>query len=236
MWRCYLTRSCFPSALLLLLLTCGPTSDAAAADSPDPAQPNPTKTADQVDRLLAAETGSPTTGSPTTGSPAQTIPVAADEVYLRRVFLDLVGQPPTVDDVLAFSFDTDPHKRAKIVEQLLQDDGYGENWAHYWRDVLMYRRTDERALLVTGAVERFLTEELNRNTPWDKIATAFITSTGDARERGDTALIMAQFGKPEDVVAEISRIFMGIQIQCAQCHDHPTDRWKREQFHELAAF
>ena len=56
------------------------------------------------------------------------------------------------------------------------------------------------------------------------------------REEGATALIMAQMGNPEDTTAEISRIFMGIQIQCAQCHDHPTDRWKREQFHELAAF
>src|SRR5690606_16353201 len=71
---------------------------------------------------------------------------------------------------------------------------------------------------------------------WDKIAHEFITATGDVVEEGPAALIMAQMGNAEDTTAEMSRIFLGIQIQCAQCHDHPTDRWKREQFHELAAF
>ena len=216
MRRCLPIRSCFLSVLLISAVTGGHASGAPDAD----------ETAYEVDRLLATETAVP--DRPT--------PLTADEVYLRRVFLDLVGQPPTTDDVLAFSFSTESRKRAKIVEQLLQDDGYGKNWANYWRDVLLYRRTDERALLVTSAVERHLADELNKNVAWDKIATSFVTASGDASERGDTALIMAQFGKPEDVVAEISRIFMGIQIQCAQCHDHPTDRWKREQFHQLAAF
>ena len=69
-----------------------------------------------------------------------------------------------------------------------------------------------------------------------QIARAFITATGDVRENGSTAIIMAQMGETSDMTAEVSRIFLGIQIQCAQCHDHPTDRWKRTQFHELAAF
>ncbi len=72
--------------------------------------------------------------------------------------------------------------------------------------------------------------------PWDKIARAFITASGDFRENGATGIIAAQFGQAADVTAEISRIFLGIEIQCANCHNHPTDRWKRTQFHELAAF
>src|SRR5262249_4593703 len=82
----------------------------------------------------------------------------------------------------------------------------------------------------------FLANEFNGQPHWDQIARAFITATGDIRENGATGLIMAQMASTEDTTAEISRIFMGIQIQCAQCHNHPTDRWKREQFHELAAF
>src|SRR5262249_23947659 len=72
--------------------------------------------------------------------------------------------------------------------------------------------------------------------PWSQLATEMITAEGDALEKGECGLIVAQQGQPEEVVAEVSRIFMGVQIQCAQCHDHPWDRWKREQFHELAAF
>ncbi len=81
-----------------------------------------------------------------------------------------------------------------------------------------------------------LTEKFNENESWAKIAAEFITATGDVRQNGETAIEMAQEGRTEETTAEISRIFLGIQIQCAQCHDHKTDRWKREQFHEFAAF
>jgi hypothetical protein len=100
----------------------------------------------------------------------------------------------------------------------------------------MYRKSEERAGIVAGALEAYLTESFNKNKPWSEIATDFITASGSATENGACALIMAQQGQPEETVAEVSRIFLGVQIQCAQCHDHPTDRWKREQFHELAAF
>jgi hypothetical protein len=123
-----------------------------------------------------------------------------------------------------------------MVRGLLDDASYGENWAKYWRDVVLYRRSENRALLVAPTLTRYLAEQFNQNVPWDQIAASFVTARGDVRQRGDTAIIMAQAGRPEETVAEISRIFLGIQIQCAQCHDHFTDRWTREQFHELAAF
>jgi hypothetical protein len=95
---------------------------------------------------------------------------------------------------------------------------------------------EERAAIVANPLVVELTEKLNENVSWDKIASEFITATGDVRENGATAIIMAQDGRTEETTAELSRIFLGIQIQCSQCHDHPYDRWKREQFHELAAF
>jgi len=190
-----------------------------------PAQSTATDVARQVDQLIAEEIGGE--------SAAQ---ISSDEVFLRRAFLDLVGEPPTSNDLLAFSLDTRADKRAKLVKQLLADDGYGTNWGRYWRDVIMFRRTEDRAILSQPALEEFLVTEFNANTPWNSIARQLITATGNVRENGQTGLIMAQGGRPEDTVAEISRIFMGIQIQCAQCHDHPTDRWTREQFHQLVAF
>ena len=101
--------------------------------------------------------------------------------------------------------------------------------------MIIYRRSDDRSLLSFGAPERFLAEQLNQNTPWDKLVQSFLNATGNISEHGETALF-AQVADPSNVAAEVSRIFMGVQISSPQCHDHPTDRWKRQQFHEFAAF
>ncbi len=185
--------------------------------------------AKHVDQLLAEELY---------GGDASAVPVkqAGDEVFLRRLTLDLVGVPPTPEEITAFALDPSADKRDRAVQRLLADERFGKNWARYWRDVIMYRRTEERALLASGTLEEYLTDAFNDNPHWDQIARDFITASGNIQEVGATAIAMAQMGNAEDTTAEVSRIFMGIQIQCAQCHDHPTDRWKREQFHELAAF
>ncbi len=188
---------------------------------------DPHKVAQQVDMLLAEELATRST------APAR---VADDTVFMRRVYLDLIGKPPSPEEVLAFAADASSDKKERLVEKLLADPNFGRNWAAYWRDVILYRRTEERALLVANPLMEFLTETFNQNTPWNEIATQFLTAKGDIQTNGATALIMAQGGKPEEIVAEVSRIFLGIQIQCAQCHDHPSERWKREQFHQLAAF
>jgi hypothetical protein len=191
------------------------------------AAPKVSDTAQQIDQLLAEETG---------GKEIQRAPLCDDETFLRRAFLDLLGRPATQEDLLAFCLDPNPTKRQELIVQLLADQEFGSNWARYWRDVVMYRRTEDRALLGAASFTSFLTKQINENKPWSDTARKMITATGDVRENGDTGLIVAQAGMPEDVTSEVSRIFLGIQIQCAQCHDHPTDRWKREQFHHLAAF
>jgi len=169
-------------------------------------------------------------------SPAQPAGMADDETYLRRATMDLIGRPPTPKEITEFALDPSADKRARVVERLLQRPEFGENWGRYWRDVIDFRRADDRALLGAQAIESYLTEQFNKNTPWDQTARSFITATGDVRENGATGIIFAQNGETADITSEVARIFMGIQIQCAQCHDHPTDRWKRNQFHELAAF
>ncbi len=192
---------------------------------------DPQATARQVDELLASESF-----GGAEQPDAATAPQAGDQTMLRRLALDLVGQPPTPDEITAYALDTSPDKQSAAVERLLADKSFGQNWAYYWRDVIMYRRSEERALQVNPALIKFLTAEFNGRPHWDQIARQFIIATGDIQQAGATAIIMAQMGVAEDTTAEVSRIFMGIQIQCAQCHNHPTDRWQREQFHELAAF
>ncbi len=186
--------------------------------------PSPEHVAGQIDRSLVAELGH------------RWQPAADETTMLRRVFLDLVGQPPTPDDILAYLADDDPARLQRTIDRLLDDRDFGINWARYWRDVILMRKSEQRAFVVEPALEEFLSEAFNENRDWRQIASAFITAVGDVQLNGATAIIMAQGGKPEGTVAEISRIFCGVQIQCAQCHDHPTDRWTREQFHQLAAF
>jgi hypothetical protein len=181
----------------------------------------------EVDRLLEQETAIPT---------AKAAAAVDDETFLRRVSLDLIGQPPTPEETTLFVLDTDPDKRAATVERLLADRRFGENWGRYWRDVIFFRRTEDRALIGSDLCATYLSEQLNKNVSWDRVATALVTAEGEVMENGATALFFAHRGEPEAVVAEATRIFNGIQISCAQCHDHPTDRWKRDEFHRMAAF
>lgn len=167
---------------------------------------------------------------------ASPVPPVTDEVFLRRVYLDTVGQNPKPSDISAFLLDPDEDKRGKLIEKLLADERFGRNWSRYWRDVILFRKTEDRAQIIAKPLAEYFETQLNANAPWSKIATDLITASGDALENGACGLIIAQQGQPEDTVAEISRIFLGVQISCAQCHDHPTDRWKREEFHQLAAF
>jgi hypothetical protein len=163
-------------------------------------------------------------------------PITADQPFLRRVYLDLVGQLPTPGEITAFCLDASPDKRTRLIARLLADERFGRNWGRYWRDVILYRRSADQALIVSGALEKYLVEQFNGRPRWNEMARAFLTAQGEAAEKGETGLFMAHLAAPVEVAAETSRIFLGIQIQCAQCHDHPTDRWKRQQFHEFVAF
>jgi hypothetical protein len=192
-----------------------------------PEKPTTAQAARQIDELIAAEVFTKDT---------KLAPKIDDATYLRRVWLDIVGDIPTPEHVTAFVLDPAKDKRERVVNELLEDPQYGQNWARYWRDVILSRRLEDRAQIVANALVTDLTERFNKNERWNKIAAQFITATGDVRENGTTAILMAQDARAEETTAEMSRIFLGIQIQCCQCHNHPYDRWKREQFHEFAAF
>lgn len=159
-----------------------------------------------------------------------------DEDFLRRVSFDIAGTIPTAKEVTLFGLDPDPSQRAKVVEQLLATDDYALNWARYWRDVLFLRATNERARVMARTFEDWMAKLLAANTGWDDITRSLITGKGEISEHGETALIFIHEANPEEIAGEVSRIFLGIQMQCANCHDHPTDKWTRDQFHSLAAF
>ena len=164
------------------------------------------------------------------------VPACDDAMYLRRVMFDIVGRPATPGEITAFGLNPSDSRRSQIVETLLGSDQYGQNWARYWRDALFRRATNQRAGIVRPAFGDWMASELNSGKHWDKIVEQLITATGPVNNNGATALIFAHEGVAEEIAAEASRLFLGIQIQCANCHDHPWDSWKREQFHQFTAF
>ncbi len=161
---------------------------------------------------------------------------ARDEDFLRRVALDLAGRIPSPQELAEFQKAAETDKRTVLIDKLLESEDYSKTWASYWREVVFSRATEAKSRRSRGVFQQWMTEQLQDNRPWDEMTTDLLTATGDTQEVGSTGFLFAHGGDPAELAGETSRIFLGIQIQCANCHDHPYDQWKREDFHEFAAF
>jgi hypothetical protein len=175
-------------------------------------------------------------------------PIANDELFLRRVSLDLTGTFPSRERIKSFAVETDPKKRERLVAELLETDAYARKWARYWRSVVFHDSAANRNTINPQAFEDWLFAEFKQGTPWDRIVAEMISASptrvngkrpqdnGWQQDYGPNNFILACERKPEIIASQTARIFMGISVGCAECHDHPFDQWKREQFHEMAAF
>lgn len=190
-------------------------------------KPIATSSAQKIDRLIEADLEK---------AGVKPAPLVNDDTFLRRAYLDLTGTIPTPNQVTDFALDPDPNKRGKLVDKLLKTEGYADIWASYWREVIFSRATEARSRSMQDIFESWMRDQLSQNVSWDKITTELLTATGSTREDGDLALIFAHTGEAEEIAAETARIFLGIQIQCANCHNHPYEKWTREDFHQFAAF
>jgi hypothetical protein len=167
-----------------------------------------------------------------------------DEQFMRRVFIDLTGKLPMPADITEFVADKSPNKRAKIIDKLLEDDDFAKHWGQYWRTVITTRATiDFRLIQVVPQFERWMTAQYKANKSWAAITREQLTAGGkilyrEPDQNAQAFFLLSRRGADSvtEIAAETSRIFLGIQIQCAQCHDHPSDVWKRQQFHEFAAY
>jgi hypothetical protein len=184
-------------------------------------------TSQELDRMLLSQLGSRAGG---------VAPLASDERFVRRVHLDATGKLPESGAVTAFVADKDPKKRAKLIETLMNGKDFGRHWARYWRNVILYDTQANPQKISPKVLEDWLADEFEKNVGWDVITAILVSAEGKKMEYGPDNFSLAEEGKPERLAAQTARIFMGINIQCAECHNHPFDKWKREQFHELAAF
>lgn len=162
--------------------------------------------------------------------------LADDETFLRRVSLDLTGKLPAPEEIRTFVADPTADKRARLIDRLLASEAHAVNWGRYWRDVLTYHTPASGNYLRWQLFDAWMVEQVRRNRPWNETVTALVTATGLNDECAPVNYLTAHFGNPVEVAATTSRVFLGVQLQCAECHDAKTEAWKREQFHELVAF
>ena len=151
-----------------------------------------------------------------------------DREFLRRVTLDLAGRIPSLDELDRFLAAPD---RNAVIDRLLDDDAFNRTFAEIWTAFLVgYARDDETDREV---LQQWLYDQLKRNTPYDEIARQLITARGISTIDGPTNFILAHRDNP---AVKIGRIFLGVRLDCAQCHDHPFDRWTQEDHAAMARF
>ncbi len=162
----------------------------------------------------------------------------SDEEFLRRAYIDTTGLIPTADEARAFLDDKDPAKREKLVDRLLNSQGYVDYWTLKWSDLL---RNNQQAKKDKGiqVYYRWIRDSVRDNKPWDRFAKELITATGSAYRSGPANWYnTGEFGGdyPLLMASATSQVFLGIRIDCARCHNHPFEAWSQMDYYGLAAF
>jgi hypothetical protein len=174
---------------------------------------------------------------------------ADDAEFLRRVYLDVTGRIPSVSEARTFLKDTRPDKRRRLVDQLLSSPSYVNHSTNIWRSLWMAEaNTSFIGRYLTPGFEVWLRQELAKNAGYDQMVREILTTPisqdsmnafnfyGNQGNPNPVAFYLTKEAKPENLAASTARMFLGVRLECAQCHDHPFATWKREQFWGMAAF
>lgn len=162
---------------------------------------------------------------------------ADDATFLRRVFLDLAGRIPTSAEAEAFLDSNAADKRAAVIDDLLASEAFVSNFFNLWADILRFKsRYVNRANVIEAAYAAYLKESIRTNKPYDVFVRELLAAKGYAWENGAIGYYHRDPEMPLDNMALTARVFLGTRIECAQCHDHPFDKWKQTDFYHLAAF
>ncbi len=161
--------------------------------------------------------------------------ISKDAEFLRRLSLDITGVAPSVAELHEFLTDTDPQKRARWIGRLTRSPRYATHMAGVWRNTLLPGGVDLQQEAAAEQLENWLRRQFHQNLRYDNLVAEFLTANGPAND-GPGLFYTSLELKPEKLAASTSRIFLGLQIQCAECHDHPFDHWKQKDFWGYAAF
>ena len=162
-------------------------------------------------------------------------PVCEDEVFLRRVSLDIGGRLPTEDEARAFLASKDPDKRKHAIDALLSSPDYADYFANKWTALLKNRRDDASDITSNFAFHAWIRDSLLANTPYDQLVRELLASTGTVIANPPVAWYK-RVKEPKQQIEDIAQLFLGVRMQCAQCHHHPFERWSQNDYYGLTAF
>jgi hypothetical protein len=159
---------------------------------------------------------------------------AADNVFLRRLYLVVVGRLPTVAEAHKFLSSTDADKRERLTEELLNHSGYSALWAMRWSDLL---RNEQKVMSAEGARgwHTWMMQQVSADRPLNEFVAEMITTIGSTYEH-PPASFHRTHRDPETAAESIGQVFLGVRLQCARCHNHPFDRWRQDDYYGLAAY
>lgn len=163
-------------------------------------------------------------------------PQADDAEFLRRACLDLNGVIPSVAESRAFFQDMRPDKRSRLLDALVVKPNHATHLANTWRNIMLPTDVDLARFGGTAGFQNWLRLQFAANERYDNIVADLLSTAGNREQTGPGLFYSTLEFKPEELAASTSRIFLGVQIQCAQCHDHPFDHWKQKDFWGYAAF
>jgi hypothetical protein len=175
-------------------------------------------------------------------------PPAADGEWCRRLYLDILGRVPTFQELNEFLSSDESNKKAKLVDRLLYDEKYTEeytrNWTTLWTNILIGRSggTEQNTLISRPGMQKYLRDSFARSKPYDTMVQELVSAAGANSPGAEGFNGAANFliGKLEEnaalATADTSKIFLGLQVQCTQCHNHPFNEWKQQKFWEMNAF
>ena len=163
---------------------------------------------------------------------------ANDNIYVRRLYLTVIGRIPTQAELLDFLNDRGNNKRDRLIQKLLNSEGYVNHQINWWSDMLRIQDRPQGLNINAGGIYReWLRQSLRENKPYDQIVKELIASNGSLYGGSpEVSYYLRDRGMQEDNLSHTIRVFLGTRLQCAMCHDHPFDRWTQKEFYELTAF
>jgi hypothetical protein len=161
--------------------------------------------------------------------------LCSDEEFIRRATIDIAGCLPTEEEYNEFMSEMAPDKRKMLVEKLLDRKEFSEIWAMKWADLLMIKSNNQVSYKATFLYNSWLTNRIAANEPIDKIFRDMLASNGGVFDNPATNFYQVELDKLK-LSENVAQVFMGIRTQCAQCHNHPFDRWTMDDYYGFAAF
>ena len=161
--------------------------------------------------------------------------VCDDATFLRRVSIDIAGTLPTEQEVRTFLADKNPTKRAKLVDRLLESEGYADNFANKWNMVLRNKKQNEEDIPALYAFHQWIRDSIYDNKPYDQFVGEILTATGDASFNPPVGWYR-EVDRNDEQVEDTAQLFLGMRMQCAKCHHHPYEKWSQNDYYGLSAF